>query len=123
MSYPNADPAQYPSGPTDTAPKPALSLDRRGQAYAGGLIAGMAIAVGLAVVIHVMAKLSPNSAANCGVGCGYGIGGSVLLVLFLGLIVGLGLGMGMAAAVPERTADSASADRATLTDRPPAPSA
>lgn len=112
MSYPNADPAQYPSGATNSAPRTVLPLDRIGQAYAGGLIAGMGIAIALVVVMNVMQQESAN---------GPGIGGSVLLVLFLGLVIGLGLGMGMAAAVPERTADSAAPNPATPTDPPSAP--
>ena len=113
MSYPNADPAQYPSGPTNTAAKTLLPLDRRGQAYAGGLIAGMGIAIGLVVVMVVVQQESPT---------GLSISPLVLLVLFLGLIVGLGLGMGMAAAVQEPAADSAALDHATPTDQPPAAS-
>lgn len=106
MSYPNTDPAQYPSEATNTAPRQPLPPDRS-QAYAGGLIAGMGIAIGLAVVMHVVQQQSPN---------GSGIGASVLLVLFLGLVIGLGLGMGMAAAVPGNTADSAAPHHATPTD-------
>ena len=108
MSYPNADPAQYPSGATKTPP------DRKSQAFGGGMLAGMAIAIALAVVMHVVQQASPN---------GFSIGGSVLLVLFLGLIIVSGLGMGLAAAVPEMTADYAAPHHATPADQPPAPSA
>jgi MFS superfamily sulfate permease-like transporter len=90
------------------------------------MLAGIAIAVALAAVMHVIQQASPNGGAPpCqGVGCpGYSIRNSVLLVLFLGLIIGLGLGIGLAAAVPERTVDSAAPHRATPTDQPPVPSA
>jgi hypothetical protein len=96
------------------APRPVLPLNRRSQAYWGGMLAGMAIAIGLAVVMSVSQRESPS---------GYSIGGSVLLVLFLGLLIGCGLGMGLAAAVPERTADSAAPRHATPADQPPPPSA
>jgi predicted lipid-binding transport protein (Tim44 family) len=114
VTYPNPDPAQYPSGATTTAPRPPTPPDRRGQAYVGGLIAGMGIAIALAVVMHVIQQQTPS---------GFGIGRSVLLVLLLGLMIGLGLGTGMAAAVPDRPGDSAPPHHATPTDQPPVPSA
>lgn len=98
------------AAPRPPAPKPVPPPNRRGQAFWGGMLAGMAIAIALAVVMHVIQQASPNgSHPPCeGNGCpGYSIHGSVLLVLFLGLIIGLGLGIGLAAAVPETTADSA----------------
>jgi hypothetical protein len=106
------------------APLPFL-LDRRRQAFWGGMLAGISIGIGLAIVLHVTQEGSPNGGYPpcAGDGCpGYSIGGTVLLVLFLGLMTGLGLGIGFAAAVPDRTADSAAPRHATPADQPPAPS-
>jgi hypothetical protein len=109
------------------APRALLPLDRRGQAFWGGMLAGMAIAVGLAVVMHVIQQASPNGGyAPCtGVGCpGYSIADSMLLVLIVvGPIIGFGLGMGLRAVVPEGTVDSAAPHRATPADQPSVPSA
>jgi hypothetical protein len=108
------------------APIPLLPLDRRGQAFWGGMLAGIAIAIGLAVVMHVIQQASPNGAyAPCtGVGCpGYSIADSMILVLIVvGPIIGFGLGMGLRAVVPEGTAGSAAPHQATTADQPPAPS-
>jgi hypothetical protein len=73
--------------------------DRRRRAWFGGMLAGVAIAIGLALVMHVIQQASPNGAY-------LSITGSVLLVLLVGLIIGLGLGMGLAAAVADGTAEA-----------------
>ncbi len=107
---PAASGGPAPSGPT---PKPPLPPNRKSQAFWGGMLAGVAIAIALAVVMHVIQQASPNGGypACVGTGCpGYSIGGSVAVVLLLGLLIGLGLGTGLAAAVPERTPDFAAPD-------------
>ena len=73
--------------------------DRRRRAWFGGMLAGIAIAIGLALVMHVIQQASPNGAY-------FSITGSVLLVLLVGLIIGLGLGMGLSAAVAAGTAEA-----------------
>jgi len=55
--------------------------DRRRRAWFGGMLAGIAVAIGLALVMHVIQQASPN-------GSYFSITGSVLLVLLLGLIIG-----------------------------------
>jgi hypothetical protein len=106
--------AQKPPAAADVQPAPRAPRppDRWLQAFWGGLLAGSAIAIALAVVMRVIQQASPN---------GFSIRGSVLVVLFLGLVIGGGLGLGLAAAVPDRTADSAAPRHATPADQPPAP--
>jgi hypothetical protein len=103
---------QEPPAALRGQPPPRL-LDPWTQAFWGGMAAGMAIAIGMIVVMHVIQQESS---------AGFGIGGSVLLVLFLGLIIGSGLGLGLAAAVPEKSADSAVPHSSAPTVQPPAPS-
>jgi predicted lipid-binding transport protein (Tim44 family) len=115
VSYPNADPAQDRSRATNSARSAAMPADRRRQAWGGGMLAGIAIALGLAVVMHVIQQVSPNSV--------YSIRDSVLLVVLIGLVIGLGLAIGFSAAVPDGIADPAEPSRAMPADQPSAPSA
>jgi hypothetical protein len=116
VSYPNADPEQYPSQPGTTSGAAKRPPDRHVQAFSGGMLAGIGIAIGLALVMHVVQETST-------IGYAVNLDSSVFGVLFLGLIIGGGLGLGFLAAVPDRTADSAAPGHATPADQPPAPSA
>jgi hypothetical protein len=98
---------------------PALPPNRKAQAFWGGMLAGMGVAIGLAFVMHVVQQASP-------IGYEMNINGSVWLVLLVaGPIIGLGLGSGLAASAPEmkKAADSATPPRARPTDQPSDPSA
>lgn len=116
MSYPNADPEQYPSQPGTTYEAAKKPPDPHVQAFSGGMLAGIGIAIGLALVMHVIQETST-------IGYDVSLNWSVFGVLLLGLIIGAGLGLGFLAAVPPGTADSAAPGHATPADQPPAPSA
>jgi hypothetical protein len=116
VSYPNADPEQYPSQPGTPYRAAMTPPDRHVQAFSGGMLAGIGIAIGLALVMHVIQETST-------IGYEVSLDWSVFGVLFLGLIIGAGLGLGFLAAVPDRTTDSAAPGQGTPADQPPAPSA
>ncbi|MGO8958964.1 MAG: hypothetical protein ACLQFR_16570 [Streptosporangiaceae bacterium] len=96
-------------------PRQPIPPDRKAQAFWGGMLAGMGIALGLAFVMHVIQQASTNYGMNLD-------GSLTLLLLLAGPIIGLGLGIGLAAAVPEKTANSAVPHHAAPTDQPPVPS-
>ena len=101
--------------PSPSPPRQPLPPDRKAQAFFGGLLAGIGIAIGLAIVMHVIQMASP-------IGYGINLDGSIALVLLLaGPIIGLGLGFGLAAAAPGFPAVPAAPPPATPMDQPPAP--
>jgi hypothetical protein len=113
------DAAASPGAQTAPSPPPSgpLPPDRKAQAFAGGMLAGIGIAIGLAIVMHVIQQASP-------IGPEINTSASVALVLLVvGPIIGLGLGLGLAATASDFRAVSPEPPAAAPTDQPPLPSA
>jgi hypothetical protein len=104
------------SAPSTPARRSPIPPDRKAQAFWGGMLAGMGIAVGLATVMHVIQQASP-------IGHGINTDGSIVLVLILGPIIGFGLGFGLAAAAPDFPAVTAVPSQERPSDQLPGPSA